>query len=125
MDERSLGLHLDPHRELRTGHAEAVYSPGKTPEQVAVATGSLVQHANGAVFATRATLEQFEAVRAVVPGATYDELSRLIVAKRGSRGGRGSVAIVSAGAAPPPPPAEGAQTTAAARLVGGPDHYLG
>src|SRR2546423_1757496 len=96
MDERSLGLHLDPHRELRTRHAEAVYSPGKTPEQVAVATGSLVQHANGAVFATRATLEQFEAVRAVAPGATYAELSRLILAERRSRGSRRSSACCPA-----------------------------
>src|SRR5438874_13057125 len=110
MDERSLGLHLDPHRELRTGQAEAVYAPGKTPEQVAVATGSLVRHASGAVFATRATPEQFEAVHAVVPEATYDELSRLIVAKRASHVVRGSVAIVSAGTSDLPVAEEAAQT---------------
>ena len=110
MDERSLGLHLDPHRELRTGQAEAVYAPGKTPEQVAVATGSLVRHASGAVFATRATPEQFEAVHAVVPEATYDELSRLIVAKRASGGVRGSVVIVTAGTSDLPVAEEAAQT---------------
>ena len=35
MDETPLGLNLDRNRERRTGHAEAVYAEGKSPEQVA------------------------------------------------------------------------------------------
>jgi pyridinium-3,5-biscarboxylic acid mononucleotide synthase len=98
MDEKRLGLNLDRHRERRTGHAEAVYAEGKTPEQVAVATAELARDAQGAVFATRATRDQFDAVARLVPGATFDERSRLIVAKRGAREpGAGTVVIVSAG----------------------------
>ncbi|MFN2543032.1 MAG: nickel pincer cofactor biosynthesis protein LarB [Actinomycetota bacterium] len=117
MDERSLGLHLDHHRELRTGQAEAVYGPGKTPEQVAVAAGSLASRAGGAVFATRATPEQFAAVHAVVPEATYDELSRLIVAKRAApETGLAGMAIVSAGTSDLPVAEEAAQTAEALGL---------
>jgi NCAIR mutase (PurE)-related protein len=98
MDENSLGLNLDRHREHRTGHAEAVYAEGKTPEQVAVAAAELARDAVGAVFATRATREQFEAVARVVPGAAFDERSGLIVAKRAEREpGAGTVLVVSAG----------------------------
>ncbi len=97
-DQPSLGLNLDRHRERRTGHAEAVYAPGKTPEQVAVATAELARHATGAVFVTRATPEQFAAVAEVVPGAEFDELSRLVVAKGAEHDERlGSLAIVCAG----------------------------
>jgi pyridinium-3,5-biscarboxylic acid mononucleotide synthase len=98
MDEKRLGLNLDRHRERRTGHAEAVYAEGKTPEQVAVATAELARDAAGAVFATRATPDQFEAVARVVPGATFDERSGLVVAKRAEReAGAGTVLVVSAG----------------------------
>ncbi len=90
---------IDHHRELRTGQAEAVYGPGKTPDEVREAATALVRRASGAVFVTRATPEQFAAVQPAVPAATYDERSRLIVAKEASRNGRrlGAAAVVSAG----------------------------
>ena len=114
MDERTLGLNLDHDREQRTGHAEAVYGPGKTPEQVAVAAGSLARSATGAVLVTRASPEQFEALREVVPEATFDELSRLIVAKRAELSDDlPAVAIVSAGTSDLPVAEEAAQTAEA------------
>ena len=117
MDERSLGLELDHHRERRTGHAEAVYGPGKTPEQTAVAAGSLARHAAGAVFVTRATVEQFEAVRELVANAEYDELSRLVVAKRAEPDpALGTVAVVSAGTSDLPVSEEAARTAEALGL---------
>jgi NCAIR mutase (PurE)-related protein len=116
MDEPSvedLSLNLDHHRELRTGHAEAVYGPGKSPEQVAVAAGALARSAIGAVLVTRATPEQFEAVHRVVPGATFDELSRLIVVKRAEGGAMPGVAVVSAGTSDLAVAEEAAQTAEA------------
>jgi NCAIR mutase (PurE)-related protein len=99
MDERALGLHLDRDRELRTGHAEAVYGPGKSPEQVAVAVETLVRHATGAVFVTKATNEQFLAVCDFLPNAAYAEEARLIVAKWAEMDpSLESVAVVTAGA---------------------------
>jgi pyridinium-3,5-biscarboxylic acid mononucleotide synthase len=118
MDERRLGLHLDHERERRTGQAEAVYGPGKSPEQVAVAVGSLVRHSSGAVVVTRATREQFESVLLTVPDATFDELSRLIVAQRASQQAElGTVAVVSAGTSDMAVVEEAAQTGEALGLA--------
>jgi NCAIR mutase (PurE)-related protein len=118
MDERSLGLELDHDRELRTGQAEAVYGPGKSPEQAAVAAGSLARHAAGAVFVTRATAKQAAAVRAVLPDADYDELSRLVVAKRAAPIPElGAVAVVSAGTSDLPVAEEAAHTAEALGLT--------
>ena len=95
-----------------------MYAPGKTPEQVAVATGELVRHASGAVFVTHATRRQFDAVGEVVPGAVFDELSGLIVAKRAEPGAAaGSVAIVAAGTSDLPVAEEAAQAAEALGLA--------
>jgi pyridinium-3,5-biscarboxylic acid mononucleotide synthase len=89
---------VDHHRELRTGQAEAVYGPGKTPEQVRDIARALVARATGAVLVTKASPEQFHAVLGAVPSATYRPRSRLIVAKRAEvEGSLGSVAVVCAG----------------------------
>lgn len=89
---------VDHHRELRTGQAEAVYAPGKTPEQVRDATAALVARASGAVLVTKATPEQFHAVLQRVPAASYRPRSRLIVAKRAETPSPlGEVAVVCAG----------------------------
>ena len=117
MDETPLGLNLDRNRERRTGHAEAVYAEGKSPEQVAVATASLAAAASGAVFATRATREQFEAVVRVVPDAMFDEASGLIVAKRAAPTEvAGTVAVVCAGTSDLPVAEEAALTAEALGL---------
>ncbi|MDP9342417.1 MAG: nickel pincer cofactor biosynthesis protein LarB [Actinomycetota bacterium] len=108
------GARIDHHRELRTGQAEAVFAPGKTLEQVRAAAAALVQRTTGPVFVTRATPEQFHAVREVVPAAEYHPRSGLVVAKRGGNGSvLGSVAVVSAGTSDQPV-AEEASATASA-----------
>ena len=40
---------VDHHRELRLGLAEAVYAPGKSPEQCALLVGELLAHGDGAL----------------------------------------------------------------------------
>lgn len=108
---------VDHHRELRTGQAEAVYAPGKTPEQVRVTTAALVARASGAVFVTRANPEQFHALLDVVPDATYSPRSRLIVAKRAALDtSLGSIAVVSAGTSDLPVADEAAQAAGALGL---------
>jgi NCAIR mutase (PurE)-related protein len=106
---------IDHHRELRTGQAEAVFGPGKTPAEVRDAAVALVRRASGAVFVTRATPEQFAALAEGVPAATYDERSRLIVAKEATANGArlGTVAVVSAGTSDRPVAEEAARTLAA------------
>ena len=102
---------IDHHRELRTGQAEAVFGPGKTPEEVRDAASALVKRASGAVFVTRATPEQFQAVLANVPDAVYGQRSGLIVAKSASDGARpGCAAVVSAGTSDAPVAEEAVMT---------------
>jgi len=112
--EQVEGVKVDHHRELRTGQVEAVYGPGKRPEEVRAAVAALAARASGAVFVTRATPEQYEAVREVAPDARYHERSGLIVARSGGNGAAlGTVAVVSAGTSDRPV-AEEAEVTAAA-----------
>ena len=62
---------VDHHRALRQGLAEAVFGPGKTPEQCVAIVGELLgAGTSGPVLLTRAADEQVEAVLAAHPGGT-------------------------------------------------------
>ena len=64
---------VDHHRELRQGLPEAVYGPGKTPEQCAGIVGELLEGGTGStgpVILTRATPEQAKAALAAHPEGT-------------------------------------------------------
>ena len=62
---------VDHHRALRQGMPEAVYGPGKTPEQCARIVGELLAHGHGPVLATRTTDDQRKAIAAEHgPGVT-------------------------------------------------------
>ncbi len=105
---------VDHHRELRTGQAEAVYAPGKTPAQVRDTAAALAARATGAVFATKASPEQFHAVLEAVPDATYSPRSRLIVVRSAHEDpALGTVAVVSAGTSDLPVAEEAAQAAEA------------
>jgi NCAIR mutase (PurE)-related protein len=68
---------IDHHRALRRGVPETVFCQGKTPEQVALIIDRLAARAEP-VLATRASLEAFQAVRAIVQRAKYHSLSQVI-----------------------------------------------
>jgi NCAIR mutase (PurE)-related protein len=61
---------VDHHRHLRQGMPEAVYGPGKSPEQCVRIVGELLTHGDGAVLVTRTTAEQRDALTAAHPDAT-------------------------------------------------------
>jgi NCAIR mutase (PurE)-related protein len=61
---------IDHHRALRQGLAEAVYAPGKTPEQCAAIVRELLEESDGPVVLTRADPTQIETTTAAAPGAT-------------------------------------------------------
>lgn len=89
---------LDHHRALRSGWPEVIYCPGKQPEQIVEIVGRLaVQGVN--VLATRATPEQFWAVKALQPAAEYHELARVIILRQQPVAALGRVLVVSAGTA--------------------------
>ncbi len=75
---------LDNHRHLRTGFPEVVFCPGKTIEQIVHILKNLSAH-NTCVLATRAAAEVFDAVRAEIPGANYNEPARMIMVGRPMR----------------------------------------
>ena len=101
---------IDHHRELRTGQAEAVFGPGKTPRQVVEAATALAARATGAVLVTRASSEQARAVVGEVPGSRFDERSGLIVVKQAEQRVPGEVVVASAGTSDQPVAEEAALT---------------
>ena len=88
---------VDHHRALRVGMPEVIFGKRKTPAQVAGIFKKLAQHGNN-VLATRATKEQFAAVRKIARGAKYDSTARTIALHRDHKlYGKGTIAVVSAG----------------------------
>ena len=88
---------LDHHRALRAGMPEVVFAEGKSAAQIAEIFWRLAKH-GGNILATRATREQFTAVKRKLRGAKYREPARAIVLQRDHKKmGRGTIAVVSAG----------------------------
>jgi len=102
---------VDHHRALRQGFPEVVFCLNKTPEQVAAIFAKLTKHPT--VLATRASQETYEAVRAVVPRAEYNELAKTITLRHGRRKKKSAkqILVVSAGTSDIPV-AEEARVTA-------------
>lgn len=105
---------VDVGRERRWGLPEAVLGIGKAPAQIAEIVARLVESNTGPVLVTKTNAEAFEAVRAVVPGATYDETSRLIRVMREPLVRAGAVTVVAAGTSDLPVAEEAALTAEAA-----------
>ncbi len=91
---------VDHHRALRQGLPEAVYGPGKTPEQCVRIVGEMLDHGTGPVLLTRATEDQFKAVAAEHGPGRCCGRSVLYRAPDPSRSGR--VLVVTAGTADGP-----------------------
>lgn len=118
MSEREF-LHstIDFEREKRQGASEVIYAEHKRPQHVRDIAAELV--ANGQnVFATRATLEHYQAVLEVLPEATFDELAGVIQHKINhvEHEQLGKIAVVSAGTSDLPVAQEAALT---AEFLGG------
>jgi pyridinium-3,5-biscarboxylic acid mononucleotide synthase len=88
---------IDHHRALRAGTPEVIFGENKTPANLAEIFAQLAKH-GGNILATRATKEQFAAVKKKVRRAEYRELARAIVLQRDRKKfGKGTIAVVSAG----------------------------
>ena len=102
---------LDFHREVRTSFPEVIFCSGK-PDQYLVSIYQKMVEANGRAFGTRATQEQYELVKKVLPQAIYDPVSRILKVEPegGMPEGTGMIAICSGGTADVPVAEEAAQT---------------
>lgn len=89
---------LDHHRKVRQGFEEVVYCQGKTTEHLV----KIYQTLSGEgidVLGTRATREQYEAVKAVLPGAVWDEVSRVLKVETRKKEMMGQIVVCTGGTA--------------------------
>ncbi len=91
---------VDHHRALRQGMPEAIYGPGKSPEQCVRIVGEMLDHGVGPVLLTRVNDEQAKAVLAIYPDAFVRSGTMLWRAPLHSRPER--VLVISAGTADVP-----------------------
>src|SRR5207248_2207709 len=88
---------VDHHRALRQGFPEVVLGLGKTPAQIAGIAAEIVKRGS-TLLITRATPAAFDAVRQLVPEATYySDAAIIALAQQDITPGKGTIAIVAAG----------------------------
>lgn len=102
---------VDHHRTLRQGAPEAVYGPGKSPEQCVRIVGELLTHGSGPVLLTRASDDQAGAVVAEYPGA--EQQARCLLWRKPPARSDVRVLVATAGTADTPVADEAAIALAA------------
>lgn len=91
---------VDHHRELRNGHAEVIYSPGKTLPHIKGIVKNLLERSSANIMASRASKEVYEAIREVSNVAIYYEDARSVVIKREEyKTTNGYILVMTAGTA--------------------------
>ena len=103
---------IDNHRALRTGYPEVIFCQGKTPEQIRDIMCELVKK-GGNIMGTRATAEDYEAVKEALPQAVFFETARIIAVldeQKKANENLPTVAVVTAGTADIPVAEEAAVT---------------
>jgi len=88
---------IDHHRSVRCAFPEVIFCAGKTAAQVAAIFERLAAAGHN-VLATRATPDQYEAVRAVCGRAVYEAIARCVTLRqRPAASSAGYIALVTAG----------------------------
>jgi hypothetical protein len=101
---------VDHHRAFRNGFPEVVLGIGKTPAQIARIAAEIVGRGS-TLLVTRADQKTYEAVRDVVPAATYHSEAGIIALRQGDVcPGKGVILIVAAGTSDLPVAEEAAHT---------------
>ncbi len=100
---------LDHHRELRSGFGEAVFCAGKSMDHLVSIFQNFYERDKN-VLGTRASKEQYEKVKEVLPMVTYDSLSGILKIQSESRQGIGCIAVCTGGTADIAVAEEAAQT---------------
>ena len=100
---------LDLHRRIRSGFPEVIFCSGK-PDEFLINIFQRMAEKEGQAFGTRATAEQYELVRKVIPDIQYDPVSRILKLERTPAERKGLIAVVTGGTADIPVAEEAAQT---------------
>jgi NCAIR mutase (PurE)-related protein len=106
---------VDHHRALRQGLPEAIYGPGKTPEQCVAIAAELLSNGKGPVLVTRVSDDQRTALMAAHPGSMTN--GSVIAWRTREANGEHRVAVVTAGTADTPVADECAATLQAYGLA--------
>ncbi len=91
---------IDHHRALRQGLPEAIYGPGKSPEQCVAIVAELLTNGTGPVVLTRVSAEQRAALADAHPDSA--ELGGVLAWRTADSASNRTVAVVSAGTADTP-----------------------
>lgn len=100
---------LDHHRKLRSGFGETVFCQGK-PDDYLVQIFKRFHERDGEVLGTRASEEQYQLVKAQIPGVVYDPLSRILKIEKAEKELKGRIVVCTGGTADIPVAEEAAQT---------------
>lgn len=100
---------LDHHRQVRSGFGEVIYCSGKSVEHL-VRIFQCFDEKKVNILGTRATNQQYEAVKSAISDAVYDEMSRIIKVQRLSMEKIGCIAVCTGGTSDIPVAEEAAQT---------------
>lgn len=100
---------LDHHRKLRQGFEEVIYCSGKATEHLVKIYRTLTDEGID-VLGTRASQDQYEAVREEVPEAAYDPIARILKIERRKKEHIGKIVVCTGGTADVPVAEEAAQT---------------
>lgn len=87
---------IDHHRQLRQGLPEAIYGPGKSPDQCAAIVGELLEHGTGPVILSRADDAQASAAMNAHPEGLHKGNT---LVWRSAEERSGSIAVLTAGTA--------------------------
>ena len=101
---------LDHHRKLRSGFGETIFCQGK-PDPYLKEIFLKFYERDGEVLGTRASKEQYELIRSLVPAAVYDPISRIVKVEKPDKEHVGCVAVCTGGTADIPVAEEAAQTS--------------
>jgi len=106
---------VDHHRSVRQGFPEVILGLGKTPAQIAAIAAEIVSRGS-TLLVTRTSEAAYDAVRVVVPGATYYADAAVITFRQHDvTAGDGTILVAAAGTSDLPVAEEAART---AELMG-------
>ncbi len=100
---------LDHHRTLRSGFGEVVYCEGKSITHLKDIFKSFYEHDTN-VLGTRASQEQYEEVKEILPMVEYDPVSRILSIQKKEKIREGCIAVCTGGTSDIPVAEEAAQT---------------
>lgn len=100
---------LDHHRALRTGYGEVVYCAGKSDNHLKEIFLKFYERDTN-VLGTRATKEQYDLIKELLPMVEYDPISRVLCIQKKERVREGCIAVCTGGTSDIPVAEEAAQT---------------